>query len=412
MDRFYPSWQDNTQSAILCMAGAAPQMSAQDANLMARRMVLAQALEMTQNIYSATITAPGSVANVVNVIPRNVGLIKRFTVEITATLTNTGTTSVVPTNFNIANILTQIVFNDLQNNTRIQTGGWHMNVLNTMRTRQPGPFGSAQVLTTGHDSPIKYGSNFNGGLFVAPASIAATSSAIVKMVYEIPLAYGDDDLRGGVYANVVNATMLLQLTLNPAPVVAATADPTLAVYAGTGGAGNIVAATINVYQTFLDQLPIGKKGPILPFQDLSTIYEMKQTSLTGMVQNQDFPIPYANFRDFLSTTVLWDNSPGGQAAVGGTDINYWALQSANFTNIIKVDPFLLSLWVRKQEQIDLPLATYYIKHKKPLSTIQYGNLEFIQNVSAAINAGAQDLVGFEDFALQNTVSGAGSLAAG
>lgn len=394
-------------------------------NLAARQAILAQALEMTQNIYSTTITAPGATANVVNVIPRNVGLIKKFTVEITATLTNTGTTSVTPTNFNIANLLTQVVFNDLQNNTRIQTAGWHLNVINTVRCASatppfgttgggaPGPFGNALVNATGVDTPIKYGANYSAGLFVAPASIAATATAVVKMVYEIPLAYSDNDLRGAIYANVVNATMLLQLTLNSAPVVGNAADPTLAIYAGSTGAGSIVAATINVYQTFLDQLPIGKQGPVLPLQDLSTIYELKNTSLVGMVQNQDFPIPYANFRDFLSTTIIWDNSPGGQGAAAGTDIQYWAIQAANFTNIIKVDPFLASLWVRKRIQIDLPTSVYYFDHRrKPLSTIQYGNLELIQNVSAAINAGAQDLVGFEDFSLQTTVSGAGSLAAG
>jgi hypothetical protein len=412
MDRFAPVFECDIQNSIT-MAVTPQKPDLRAVNMAARQQVLAQALEMTQNIYSNTIANPGSSANVINVIPRNVGLIKRFTVEITATLTNTGTTSVTPTNFNIANLLSQVVFNDLQNNTRIQTAGWHINTINTMRNRTDTPYGGALVLSTGFDTPIKYGSNYNGGLFVAPASIAATASAIVKMVYEIPLAYSDQDLRGAVYANVVNATMLLQLTLNPAPIVAATADPTLAIYAGTGGAGSIVSATINVYQTFLDQLPIGNKGPILPLQDLSTIYELKNTSLVGMVQNQDFPVPYANFRDFLSTSLIWDNSPGGQAAAAGTDINYWALQAANFTNIFKIDPFLASLWVRKLAGVDMPLAGYYFDHRnKPISTIQYGNLELIQNVSAAINAGAQLLVGFEDFALQSTVSGAGSLAAG
>src|SRR5215469_13528964 len=389
---------------------AQQQMSLRDANLAARRAVLAQAIEMTQNIYSSTITTPGSTANVINVIPRNVGLIKGFTIEVVATLTNTGGTSVVPTNFNIANILSQVIFNDLTNQTRIQTSGWHLNVVDTVKHRNAGPYGSAMVNGTGVDTPIKYGSNYNGGLFVCPATIAATSTAVVKMVYEVPLAYAHDDLRGAVYANVVNATMLLQLTLNTAPIVAATADNTLAIYSGTAGAGSIVAATINVYQNFLDQLPVGQKGPVLPVQDLSTIYELKNTALTGMVINQDFPIPYSNFRDFLSTSVIWDN--GGTLAAG-SDINYWALQSANFTNIFKIDPFIASLWVRKRINIDLPTGAYYFDHrKKPISTIQYGNLELIQNISAPINSGAQSLIGFEDFGLINTITGAGSLAAG
>lgn len=412
------------------MATAAPKMSIQQANMLARQAILAQAIEMTQNIYSNTITTPGSTANVINVIPRNVGLITRFTVEITATLTSTGGTTLLPTNFNIANLLSNIQYNDLNNQTRIQTTGWHMNLLNSVRHPARGPFGSA-LTNTAQDVPIKYGSNYASGststagapgLFLCPASIGATTttaSAIVKMTYEIPLAYDDSrgmqsDLRGSIYANVVNATQLLQLTLNPAPIVGPTTDNTTAIFSGTAGAGSIVAATINVYQHFLDQLPVGNKGPILPIQDLSTIYLLNTTTLTGMVQNQDFPIPYANFRDFLSTFLVWDNGQtAATAAVAGTDIAYFALQSANFTNIFKIDPFLSALMTRKKIQTDLPMSCYYFDHRrKPLSTIQYGNLELIMNASASLNTGAQALLGFEAFGLINTISGAGSLPAG
>lgn len=397
-------------------SGGSGQPTLAQSNMQARQLVLAQAIEMTQNIYSASVANPGNSGNVINVIPRNVGLITRFTVEVLATITNTAATSIVPTNFNIANLLSQVIFNDLNNQTRIQTAGWHLNMLNTVRNPRLGPFGGA-LTTAAFDVPIKYGSNYLSGsstsapgLFLCPTSIAATGTGVVKMTYEIPLAYAYNDLRGAVYANVVNATMLLQLTLNPAPVVATSADGTLAVFQGTAGAGSITSATINVYQTFLDQLPVGKNGPVLPLQDLSTIYEMKNTSVTGMTQNQDYPIPYSNFRDFLSTCFIWDN---GGTLVAGTDTNYIALQSANFTNIFKLDPFTLALRWRKLIQTDVPAGAYYISHRnKPISTIQYGNLELIQNISATINAGAQDLVGFEDFALINTISGAGSLAAG
>lgn len=412
------------------MAQAAPRVNIQQANMLARQAILAQAIEMTQNIYSNTINTPGTSANVVNVIPRNVGLITKFTVEITATLTSTGGTTLLPTQFNIANLLSQVVLNDLNNQTRIQTTGWHLNLLNTVRNPKGGPFGSA-LLGTAFDVPISYGNNYGvgststagaPGLFNCPASIGATTTTavgVVKMTYEIPVAYAPDhgmqsDLRGAIYANVVNATMLLQLTLNPNPIVGATTDNTAAIFSGTSGAGSIVSATINVYQHFLDQLPIGKQGPILPIQDLSTLYLLNNTTVTGMVQNQDFPIPYSNFRDFLSTMVVWDNAQTAAAeAVAGTDISYWALQSANFTNIFKVDPFMASLPVRKHIQTDLPKSVYYFSHRrKPLSTIQYGNLELIQNISGTVNSGAQTMLGFEAFGLVNTISGAGSLPAG
>lgn len=401
------------------MAAGTPQNAAaqlQQANAAARAMILAQALKMTQVIASGTVTAPGANNNVINIVPRSVGLGQKFTVEITASI-SAGASNILPTNFNVANLCSQIVFNDLQNYTRIQTPGWHLAFLASVKEGKP--FGAA--VTT--DLPIKYGNNLNvaasgaggigsgSGICFCPVSIVATSVAVVKMTYEVPLAYSDRDLRGAVYLGVVNSTGLLQLTINPNPVVASTADATNAVFVGAGATtGAISALSYVVYQHWWDQLPQGNRGPILPAQDLSTVYEMKSTTLTGMAANQDFPIPYSNFRDFLSTFLVWDNN-GTVAA--GTDINYFALQSANFTNIWKIDPFLAALFTRKLIESDFPLPAYYFSSRnKPLSTISYGNLELILNETIAAAAGQQAIVAWEDFGLQNSLTGAGSLAAG
>lgn len=395
------------------------QMSAaqlQQANAAARAMVLAQALKMTQIVAAGTITNPGNSANVINIIPRPVGLGQKFTVEILATISS-GASTLTPTNLNIANLLSQVVFNDLQNYTRIQTAGWHLNFLNSVKEKAV--FGGS--IST--DVPIKYGNILNtsatgaggigsgSGMFICPASIGPTSTAVVKMIYEVPLAYSDRDLRGAVFLGVVNSTGLLQLTINPTPVVASGADSTLAIFQSAGAAtGSITALQYTVYQHWWDQLPMSAKGPILPQQDISTVYELKNTSLTGMTSGTDFPIPYSNFRDFLSTFLIWDNAG---TLTAGTDVNYFALQSANFTNIYKVDPFMLGLQIRKMFKTDFPAGSYYFDSRsKPLSTIQYGNLELILNEAVAAAAGQQALIGFEDFGLQNTITGAGSLAAG
>lgn len=293
-----------------------------------------------------------------------------------------------------------------------------MHFLNTVKEK--GVFGAA--LTT--DSPIKYGNNYNtaasgaggigsgqGIIFCPSPSIAATSTAVAKMTYEIPLAYSDRDLRGACYLGVVNSNALLQLTINPTPIVAAAADAGNAVFQGAGATtGSILAVTYAVYQHWFDQLPQTGKGPLLPQQDISTVYDLKNTVLTGMTANNDFPVQYANFRDFLSTFLVWDNA-GTYTA--GTDINYFALQSANFTNAYKIDPFMLALQIRKEINDDFPAAVYYFNSRnKPLSTIQYGNLELILNETIAAAAGQQALIGYEAFGLQNTLTGAGSLAAG
>lgn len=406
-------------------------LNASQLNAMARAAIKAKAVKMTQQVFGATYGSPANTTDVsatqpvVYVIPRNVGLIKGFWVKMVATVNNQSAETVNLTDFGPANLLQQILFNDLQNNTRIQTTGWHMAILNAIKARRP--FGSALInaaqaapVTKGTgtgaiDAPINFGSNFAAQIS-APATIATTEPGTVIMWFWIPLAYSDDDLRGAVYANVVNATMQLNLTLNPRICANHGADSTLAVYqcatTSTDASSCVVSQlVITVYQVYMDQLPQGKGGVILPVLDLATIYEMKNTIFSSINQNQDFPIQYSNFRDFLSTTMIYVNTAATGARTGGTDINYLALQSANFTNIWKEEPGLVALATRNHLQTDLPPGAYYFgSREKPISTVQYGNMELILNASTA-GTGAYALLGYEDFALVQTLSMAGSLAA-
>ena len=377
------------------MAQQAPQApSLQQQNAIARQLVLQQSVEMTQTIYSTTVTPANQ--NVLNIVPRNVGLIKGFVVEVSAVVTNNATNPLALSDFNIANILSQVVFTDLNNNVRINTSGWHLEFIDTAKRNRV--FGSSQP----SDSPIKYGSNWN--VKSAPATIAASGTGTVTQKYWVPLAYSDQDLRGSVYGNVVNATMNLQLTLNT-NVSITSGDSTLNIY--TGNPSTLTSATVTVYQVYLDQLPQGKQGPVLPILDLSTVYELKNTTFSGIVANQEFSMQYSNFRDFLSTFMIYYN---GTARATGADISYLALQSANFTNIFKVDPYLQAMRTRNKVSTDFPPGVYYFDHRnKPLATTQYGNLELVMNPSTA-GASAYCLVGYEDFALMNTITQAGSLA--
>lgn len=386
-------------------------MSAQDlqnANAAARAIVLANAIEMRQPIFSTTVSGTiSSSNNVLNIAPRNVGLIKGFVITVTAQAVVTTTSSTATlTNFGPANLLSQITFTDLNNNQRIQTQGWHCNVVNSAK---PGRvFGSA--FTT--DSPIKYGNNYTK--IVAGSNITtagATITSTLYMMYYVPIAYSDTDLRGAIWANVVNATMNLQLQINATAFAASAAVGSMINNVYTGVAGNIQNVAIQVYQIYLDQLPLGSDGrtPILPPLDLSTVYELKATNLIGMNASVDFPIPYPNFRQFYSTSVIYDNNATYNT---GSDINYWALQSANYTNIFKEDPYFASLFVRQEFNDDLPSGAYYFSHRrKPLETVQYGNLNLILNASS-VGTGATVFIGFEDMAVVNQVVAAGSLPGG
>lgn len=397
-----------------------PQQQAQAANAQAERILKAACVDMTQNVFQSTFSAAHSIAlnqPVITVNPRNVGLIKGFWVKCQFTVV-AGAIALDLTNWGPANAFSQIQFNDYQNNTRIQTTGWHINMINSVKVRRP--MGTALIRTTGMDSPIDYGANWQQeiGMTVSGATatqIPADGTGIITMWYWVPLAYSDNDLRGSVYGNVLNAAAQLNLTVNPVPIVGSTADSTSAVLIGdTAGAitdANVTSMTVTVYQNYLDQIPNGKTGPILPLLDLGTIYELKNTVLTAIPANTDYPIVYSNLRDFLSTTLIYVNTAtGGVRGVGG-DIQYLALQSANFTNIWKREPALIQLGLRNHLQCDPPPGTYYLgSREKPISTTQYGNMQVILNATIA-NAGAYLLIGWEDFALVNAISTAGSLPA-
>lgn len=386
--------------------GGAP--SPAQLNMAQRAAVLQSSVEMIQQIFSTTIAAPTAGNNVLNIPPRNVGLIKRFIIEISGTYTSVGTAAA--TEFGLANLLQNVIFTDLNNNQRINTNGPHLAMLKQVKHKTTDP-SSAPISTIVSDAMvagefIASGSSPNFPVVVYP--LPATAALAFRAVFEVPLAYSDQDLRGAIYANVVNATMNLQLTLNPNPAPGG-ADNTLAVWGTATGA--ITNVTVTVYQVYLDQIPVGPNGVILPILDLSTVYELKATTFTGMVAAQDFPVPYANFRDFLSTLAIF-NSTGATAGLkNGSDINYWSISSANFTNLIKIDPLLAAQFSREIIGSDLPLGTYYFSHrKKPISTTQYGNMQLNLN-AIAVSGVPYMIVCWEDFALVNTLTQAGSLSA-
>lgn len=372
-------------------------------NGLQRQAVLANAVEMTQNIAPLSVT-PAS-QPIVAIQPRAVGLIKGFIVEVTATLKNGATNAAALTGAGSANLVKNFTFNDLNNNVRINTTGYHLATINSARQGwvMGGAYAPNVAMAYGNNWPVNQGA----------ATLAADAETTVRHIYWVPLAYSANDLRGSIYAAVVNATMSLQITLNPTPFVATGADPLDAIYIGNANGGYKAGTTvdINCYQVYLDQLPTMNGGPILPVMDLNTVYEIKQTAVTGMTVGQDFPYSYANFRDFLSTLAIFDN---GGTFNSGSDVNYWAMQAANFTNLMKVSPEIAAFQARQTFMADPPPGYYYFNHRdRPINSISYGNMELVLNAKT-VNANAKLLVGTEAFAQINQLLGnaASSLSAG
>lgn len=377
-------------------------ISPQDLNQLQRNAVLGSAVEMSQVISTQTIDPTKQTT--VTVQPRNVGLLKKLIVVVTGTVANTDAAlDATLTDFGLANVLDTIQFTDLQNNQRINTKGWHLSMLNSVKRQ--GPYASGFLVET--DTMGGYGENF--AILSAPTTVAHASTANFRAVYEVPIAYGDLDLRGAIYANVVSANMQLSMSINPKPFVAAATDSTMAFYKGTAS-GAFTSLTFEVTQVYLDQLPYGKNGAIYPALDCSTVYGLYTSPFQAIAAGQDFPVPYANFRDFLSTFAVFNHDiTGDTGRVGGTDINYLALQSANFTNLWKKSPLVQAMDTRAILGCDLPKGCYYMSSRsKPINSIQFGNMELVINPSTA-GPNSQLLIGWEQFAYMNTLSGASSL---
>lgn len=374
-------------------------------NAQQRGIVLANAIDRWQIIFQQTFTAANLAGTVVNVPVKNVGLIKRFVVQVLATVTRAAAETQTRTPWGPANFFSQIVLNDLDNYTRIQTTGWH--VFGVSSARRMMAYGSAYT----NDSPVQIGSVMP--VILAPVSFTAGTQTI-RMFFEIPMAYGDFDLRGAMFAGVLNATASLQFTINANFFVGANAvSNTLAGYQSSTNTdlGLITTATITVYQNYLDQIPRYDTGPmkgqfVLPEMDLQTVYLLQNTAIAGLTVNQQNGIPYANMRQFLSTFVIYDN----QGTNLGTDITNFSLQSANFTNIYQYDPFFASLRTRNMIADDYPRGTYYFDHRtKPISTDQFGNMQLIAVPSSVAGSGSQFLVGFESMGFKNQIARGGSL---
>lgn len=375
----------------------------------ATKILVKKAITMRQNIFSQTVFPPSNAQ--IQLVPRNVGIVKRFIVELLCTLTNGSTGTATLTDFGLSNLISNVTFYDLQNNLRINTTGIHLALLSSVKRRRMfAATGQYNTFTGNNASQMLNVAPASWGVFQAPDTIAASTPATVRAVFEIPLSYSDDDMRGAIYANVINTTMSLQITLNVNAMVGS-GDYTYAVYQGS--AGTFTSAVMNVYQEYLDQLPSNPSTGklILPQTSLSTVYEIKNTNLQSMTVGQDFPIPFTNFRSFYSSIVIYNNSGGASGRTFGTDINYWSLTTANFTNIFKYDPLYNVMLSRETLGADLPAGCYYFNFRKqPIWTTQYGNQQINLNPSTA-GAGAYAQVMWEDMALQNTLSGGASLPA-
>ncbi len=372
-------------------------------NLQARQFVLANSINAWQQTFQQTYTT--GMGTVISIPLRNVGLQKRVMVQVAATVsTATGPTQTLTT-LGAATFFSNVLLTDLSNQTRINTPSWHLTAVASAKRKQP--FGAA-IKASSTDSPFGYGASYTNTIYAPSTITAAPGSNNVFTFFEIPLTYSDTDLRGGIYANVVNATYNLQLTVNPSLLLATGVDASFAMYqSSTAVVATLPSFTVTVFQNYLDQIPVIGGAPVLPALDISTAYLFNSTQFGGLVVNTPNPLPYPNYRDILSTTVLYDDNSA--LAVG--KVSPIQIQTANYTNLINVNEQVVSLWNRNRSMVDFPPGMYYLDHRdRPISTVQFGNMALNLTPTTVTNNNSAFYVGYEMLTIINQVTNAGSLA--
>jgi hypothetical protein len=368
---------------------------------MQRQQVLSQSVKRKQQIASTTFNPANGNVYTCNTILA-VGLILRFYVEVICTYAELGSGTATVTDFGPMNSLSNIQFTDLQNNQRHNAPGVQFALTQSFKDKMP--FVSAQTLAQAEGN---FGANWQLAYANAPTTGATGST---RVVYEIPVAYSDDDLRGAIYANVVSNQMNLQLTVNPNPAPA-TGDDTFAVFYGSAVASSITSVTINIYQEYLDQLPIGQNGIVLPQLDISTLYQLLYTNFANLTAGQDNYVQYTNFRRFMSLVTIFNSTGTRGGRLVGSDITFWKLVSANLTSIFQVSPYEQARVQRRILGCDPPPGTYYFpSRKQPIYTLATGNMQ-LDLVPTVASGSAYLFVMWEFFAQQNTLTQAGSLPA-
>jgi hypothetical protein len=369
-------------------------------NAQARALILNSARLADQLIASVNNTAyPYTTGSALTLsIPiKPVGLIKRFLIDCTFNISQSTTETQIRTTYGPANVFSNITLNDLNNIQRVNTTSQHLTFVTS--ARRGFPLGSA--ITT--DTPFGYGANNN--VISAPSVIMGAQNMYV--CFELPLAYSDTDLRGAIYANTVQSTMSLNLTLNPQFFVGNLGDATNAVYqSSTTALGKINSYTINVYQEYWDQLPMQNGQPILPVLDLGTMYQLISASYTGIVANTNYSIQFQAYRQYMSAYCVYDN---GGVLYAGDDVNHWSLTSANALTNFQRDPQNIAFRSRLQFNEDQPKGAYYFDFRAaPVNTTAQGVTTLNLNANT-VNSNAVIYAGFEFFALLNQLNMMGSI---
>lgn len=368
------------------------------ANMAIRNSILANAIPVLQNVKSGNATyTPGS-PTTINVLASPVGLIRRFYLELTATVNCAATHTATPTFLGLPNVLSNVQFTDQNNRLRINTTGMHLHCAASEKRRRM--FGNGFNAASMSD-PSGFGVNFS--VQQTPGAVAGGTPKTFTWIFELPVVNSNTDLTGAIYANQTTSNNQIQFTINP-NLFEYNGDTFNAAFAMDAALATSLPTLTNIswtlYQDFLDQLPVASNGyAILPPIDIAYALVMQMINPGVQVQGVDNLYSLPPFNIYQNLMLFWDNY--GYAGAAGTDVNYIKAQISNTYVLMQSDPALLSCFARNLIDADFPAkgavgAIYNLDFRnKPLSVNQLSSTNIVFNPNTVQSAASNLNIGQE-----------------
>jgi len=402
-------WSNDNEMIAWASVRAQTAQQALAANMAIRQNILANAVPVLQNVRSGTLNnmTYGS-PQIQTVLASNVGLIRRFYLELTG-IVNGGAGTFTPTTMGgLANILSNVQFIDQNNRLRINTTGWHLHLAASQKRRRI--FGNATPLA-GLTDPTGFGANIGtaGNIYFQTTTglVTAATPKTFRFVWEIPVVNSNQDLTGAIYANQTTSNNQIQFTINPNWVIFGS-DPYYAAYVSSAALATntptLTGLTWTLYQDFLDQLPVDNTGfAQLPPIDIAyaLCYQMINPGVQVAAQDNLYALPPFNvYQDLM---LFWDNYTYN-TTYPGSDVNYIKVQISNTYILLQVDVFLAAIRARNMLSADFPSAVsaaasgavYDLDFRhKPLSVNQLSSTNIVFNPSTVAAATSNLQIGQE-----------------
>lgn len=369
------------------------------ANMAIRQNILANAIPVFQNVRSGSLTYTAGSPTQWTVLASNVGLIRRFWLELSGTINAASTKTCTPSLFGLSNLLSNVQFIDQNNRLRINTTGPHLHLAASQKRRRP--FGAGiytNGTTAGYTDPTGMGANFP--IQESTGVVTGTTAKNFTFMYEIPVVNSNADLTGAIYANQTTSNNQLQFTINPSFFAPTGTDAFNAGYLLNDTVANAAPTITNLkwtlYQDFLDQLPVDSTGfAQLPPIDISyaLVYQMINPGSVVAAQDNLYALPPFNiYQDLM---LFWDNYSFATAV--GADVNYIKVQISNTYILLQQDPLANAIRTRNLIGADFPAAAaatntsgavYDLDFRhKPLSVNQLSSTNIVFNPSTVQSGG-------------------------